>query len=137
MKEASYTDCEAVVSSLRQSFRAGKSRPYTKRIQNLLAIKKFLLENENEIVSALAKDLGRDHFDAVGLELIPLHGDLDLIVRSLKEWMQPTYSKVPLYMQPATSETVPEPYGVTLIVGSFNYPIQLLVCRNYSLTFYL
>ena len=128
MAEVSASDCAEAVASLRKCFQEGKSKSYEKRIQNLMGIKKFLLENEKQIVEALAKDLGRDHFDAVGLELIPLHGDLDLIMRSLHDWMKPTYTRVPLYMQPATSETVPEPYGVTLIIGSFNYPIQLLVC---------
>jgi acyl-CoA reductase-like NAD-dependent aldehyde dehydrogenase len=34
---------------------------------------------------------------------------------------------VEVLVAPALAETVQEPYGVCLIIGPFNYPIQLMV----------
>ena len=41
--------------------------------------------------------------------------------------MQPVPTAMPVAVAPAVSEYVYEPYGVCLIMGAFNYPIQLTV----------
>lgn len=41
--------------------------------------------------------------------------------------MEPQPVKTPLHFQPAKSYVVREPYGVTLIIGPFNYPFQLIM----------
>ena len=47
----------------------------------------------------------------------------------LRGWMQPVPVAMPLAVAPAVSEYVYEPYGVCLVMGAFNYPIQLTVSR--------
>lgn len=42
-------------------------------------------------------------------------------------WMKPVPVAMPLAVAPAVSEYVYEPYGVCLVMGAFNYPIQLTV----------
>lgn len=41
--------------------------------------------------------------------------------------MQPVYTKVAAVVAPAESSYIYEPYGVVLIIGAFNYPINLTV----------
>ena len=129
MNPASLAECEAALAALRASFNAGKTKSYASRMSNLRAVKRFLKENEDSIVEALKKDLHRDKFDAVGLELIPLYSEVDFILKHLKGWMEVKYPPLPSLMQPATSECISEPYGVALIISAFNYPVDLAVRR--------
>ena len=41
--------------------------------------------------------------------------------------MQPTMYDVEALVAPALAESVQEPFGVVLLIGPFNYPIQLAV----------
>jgi acyl-CoA reductase-like NAD-dependent aldehyde dehydrogenase len=41
--------------------------------------------------------------------------------------MKPAYTPVSAVCAPAVSEIVHEPFGVVLVIGPFNYPIQLMV----------
>ena len=45
----------------------------------------------------------------------------------LEEWMHPVSVPTPIHFLPAKSFIVREPYGVTLIIGPFNYPFQLVM----------
>jgi acyl-CoA reductase-like NAD-dependent aldehyde dehydrogenase len=45
----------------------------------------------------------------------------------IRSWMKPTYTPVSAVCAPAVSEIVHEPFGVVLVIGPFNYPIQLMV----------
>jgi len=49
--------------------------------------------------------------------------ELDHAISSLQSWMAATPQPTPLGMLPATSEVLPIPFGVSLVIGPFNYPI--------------
>ena len=87
----------------------------------------MITENEPVWIEALATDLGRCPFEAIGLELLPVVSEIDLILANLSSWTKNVSTPVPAMMAPATSEIVSEPYGVCLIIGAFNYPIDLLL----------
>lgn len=120
-------DLKKIVAELKAQFATGKSKVYETRIRNLLAIKTMLSENETELTEALASDLGRSSFDTLALETMSIVSDIDYIVSNLKSWIKPQYTTVPIMLLPATSEVVYEPYGVALIIGAFNYPVNLVL----------
>ena len=109
------------------AFNSRKTRSYEWRIAQLKQLKKLLKENEVQIIDALAKDLGRPPFEGCGLEIIPLDMEIDFCIKNLKKWMETPLTPVPLIMAPANSQTVYEPYGVCLIIGAFNYPVDLVL----------
>lgn len=115
------------IKRLKVTFETGKTLSYDWRIQQLKAIKSLFIENETIISQALACDLGRSQFEAVGLEILPGVMEIDYVINNLKEWMKPVYTPIPAFMLPGTSEYVHEPYGVCLIIGAFNYPLGLLL----------
>ncbi len=55
---------------------------------------------------------------SVALEVVSLK-------RNLGRWTKPQPVKTPLPLRPATSSIVREPLGVVLIIGAWNYPVQL------------
>jgi aldehyde dehydrogenase (NAD+) len=124
-------DIAEAYKSLQGAFASNKSKSYQWRYAQLAAIKQFLKDYETQLSDALNADLGRHHFEAVALDLLPCTVECDLMMNNLKTWMEPTYTDVPLWMAPATSEIVHEPYGVTLIMGAFNYPVILTVKNSF------
>lgn len=101
----------SMLNDLKTSFNSNKTKSYSWRIDQLVKLKKFLIDNENAFKEALKADLGRHSFEAVGLDILPTICELDYMIKNLKSWMQPTYTSVPIWMAPASSEIIHEPYG--------------------------
>lgn len=118
-------DYSSVVAGLRKVFHTGKTKSFEFRVKQLQALQRMVQTEEKLIIEALAKDLGRSQFEAVGLEVLGLGMEIEHVLSNLSSWMEPTYTKVPAMMAPATNEIVYEPYGVCLVIGAFNYPIML------------
>ena len=68
----------------------------------------------------------RPHSEWV-LEQAGLVTELQMMIDSLRGWMQAEARDSPLWMQPCTSAVVREALGVVLIIAPFNYPISLSV----------
>jgi len=102
-------------------------KTYEYRLQQLKQLKLFITENELIIQEALKNDLGRSLFEGIGVELLPIVTEIDYIISNLRKWMKPTFTPVPIWMAPASSEITYEPYGVCLILGPFNYPVLLVI----------
>lgn len=129
-KAASEKEVKAIHTAwknLRTAFGTGKTKSYAWRYAQLGALKAFLKDHENALKDALNQDLGRHPFEAIGLDLLGCTIEIDYMMKNLKSWMQPTYTPVPLWMTPASSEIVYEPFGLCLILGAFNYPVALTV----------
>lgn len=106
-----------------------KTRPYEFRKKNILGIKQLLIDKEDEICAAMKQDLGRSKYEAVVFEITVLKVDIDNILKNLKSWMEPKPVATPVAMLPGSSYIESLPYGVALVIGPFNYPIQLTVCE--------
>lgn len=122
---ADESECRAALLKLKETFATGKTKNKAWRISQLRAVHAMITENEASFADALAKDLGRTLFEAIGLELLPTAMEIRTVIGSLDAWMKPTRTAVPALMAPAVSEYVYEPFGVCLIISAFNYPIQL------------
>ena len=46
--------------------------------------------------------------------------------KELKNWSKTKQTDTPLYLFPTKSYIKKEPYGTVLIIGPFNYPVQLV-----------
>lgn len=114
-------------SDLNAAFASGKTKSFAWRYAQLGALKVFLKDQEHALKEALNTDLGRHPFEAIGLDLLGCTVEIDYMMKNLKSWMAPTYTEVPLWMTPATSEIIYEPFGVCLVLGAFNYPVALTV----------
>jgi aldehyde dehydrogenase (NAD+) len=51
--------------------------------------------------------------------------EIDDVIGNLSTWMKPKEARTPMGMAPATSEVQSCPFGVSLIIAPFNYPISL------------
>lgn len=118
---------EKSFSMKRNFFDEGKTRSYEFRIENLKKLKKMIKKNEKEILEALYLDLHKPAFEAFTSEIGIMYEEINYTIEHLKTWMKPKKVSTPLVLQPSTSYIYSEPLGVTLIIGPWNYPFQLLL----------
>jgi aldehyde dehydrogenase (NAD+) len=115
------------LNTLRRHFQSGATRSYAFRRQQLLALKKAVTDYEAEIYEALYADLKKSKEECWVTENGFLVSELNDALRNLKRWMQPEPVPTNLLNLPSGSRVLYEPLGVVLIIGPWNYPLQLLL----------
>ncbi|XP_063401712.1 aldehyde dehydrogenase, dimeric NADP-preferring-like [Mytilus trossulus] len=117
-------NCTEIVKGLKDAFRTGKTVPYEWRRQQLEGVLKLLDENKEEIIKSLKKDLHKPPFEAF-FEIDQCRNDLIDTMNNLKEWMKPHKVQKPLVNLMDKAFIQKQPYGVVLIIGTWNFPIML------------
>lgn len=103
------------------------SRSYEWRISQLKALRAMLEENDAAFSEAMWKDLRKSKFECTATEQGVVLSEISLTIKKLKRWMKPRCVSTPLYNFPGTSRIVHEPLGLALIIGAWNYPINLIL----------
>ena len=116
-----------LVKRLRATFDAGHTRPVEWRKDQLAALKRMVAEGEVELLAALADDLGKSATEAFFTEIAFVRTEIDYALRHLDAWLKPEKVSVPIKQQPGTARIHRDPLGVVLIIGPWNYPVQLVL----------
>ena len=74
---------------------------------------------------AIFADFSKSAFDNYSTELALLYAEIDHAIRKLPKWSAKKRVWTDLVNLPAKSYILPEPLGVTLVIGAWNYPYQL------------
>ena len=106
-------------------FNTGKTKDVTFRIETLEALKKEILNQEDEICAAIYKDFKKPKFETYITEISVVLSELDLMIKNIKSWSKPKRVKPALLNFPSSEYIYSEPYGNTLIISPWNYPFQL------------
>ena len=118
---------ENTLKQLKSHFDSGLTRPLSWRLNQLQQLQRFLTENEKSLLQALKSDLNKHPSEARLTELQFLQSDIKQTIKALPKWSKPRKVSNPLLAWPAKSQLVPEPLGAVLILGAWNYPLQLLL----------
>ncbi|MEG0259690.1 MAG: aldehyde dehydrogenase [Lysinibacillus sp.] len=118
---------EEMIEQQRQFYfsRATKSVHFRKK--QLKKLKQTIIKYEKSVLEALYLDLRKSEFEAYATEVGLVLDSISYMIKRVDEWMVPESVKTPIQYQPAKSFITREPYGVTLIIGPFNYPFQLVM----------
>lgn len=114
-----------LLAELRQTFKSGKTRSIAWRKSQLQAIMKMVTDQENKCFQALDHDLGKTKVETYKDEIGPVKKSIDYTLSCLKNWMAPKKAGIRMLFYPAKAQVIPEPYGLVLIMTSWNYPIHL------------
>lgn len=115
-----------LLNAMQQYFNSGATRGYAFRRQQLQKLKTALLQAEKELHDALYADLKKSPEESWVTETGFLLSEINATLKNLKQWMQPQPVRTNLVNLPSKSYTMTEPLGVVLLIGPWNYPLQLL-----------
>lgn len=124
---ADLTDIPRLTADLRKTFTGGITRPIEWRKRQLESLRRMLEEQEGGLIAAARADLGKPVFEAFTAEIALLVREIAHTLRELEDWVKPQKVSTPLVQQPGESYIVRESLGVVLIIGPWNYPLQLVL----------
>src|SRR6056297_877913 len=118
---------KALVDHQKKHYKTGETKTLSFRLDMLGKLKDTILKYEDDIANALHKDLGKSETEVVSTEIgFTLH-EINFVMKNLKKWTKKTRIKTNLFNLPGKSYIIHEPFGVTLIIGPWNYPFQLVM----------
>lgn len=120
-------DYSSIFSLLKSGFNTDKTRSIQWRKKQLQSLSSLLTEHQQEIQEALFQDLGKGETESWTAEVGYLLSELRHTVKHLDAWADLRHVSTPMAAQPGRSYLQPEPLGVVLIIGAWNYPVQLLL----------
>ena len=120
-------DFAAIVQRQRAFFQTGATRPIEFRRAQLEKLSTALARHEATLLAALHADLRKSPGQAYTSEIGLLQAEIGCALKRLANWTTPSRRRTPWFVAPARGWVQPEPFGVALILGPWNYPIQLLL----------
>ncbi len=118
-------DFSSMFAELKSVFESERTMSLEWRAQQLAALERMMIEGEKDILEALKADLGKHALEAWSTEISYVAGDAAYCRKHLRRWARRRRVPTPLVGQPGKSWLQPEPLGVVLIIGAWNYPLQL------------
>lgn len=116
----------AIVEKQRAYFRTGATLDVDFRIEQLKKLRKAVLDHKELLEKALWEDLRKSPVEAYLCDLGPVIVEVDEILKGIRKWARPERHFSGLMCFPSMSTTVYKmPYGVSLIISPFNFPILL------------
>jgi aldehyde dehydrogenase (NAD+) len=113
--------------ALQNYFKNGETKSYSFRLTQLKKLKQSILNHEDDLYNALNVDLKKSKEETWVTETGMVLSELNAAIKHLKSWMEPERVGTNLLNMPSSSKIIPEPLGVVLIIGPWNYPFQLLI----------
>ena len=120
-------DFTPLIARQRAYFQSGATLPQEFRRAQLRRLLNLLEAHEGDLLAALHRDLHKSPQEAYASELGFVLSEIRYALRHLAAWMKPERRRAPLMAWPARGSIRPEPYGLALILGPWNYPLQLLL----------
>ena len=117
---------ESVVNKQKSFFKSGKTLDVEWRIEQLKKLKMAIMINEEKIIDALTEDLARSKAEGFFCDIGPTIAEINETIAGLRKWSKPEVHYSGLVCFPSVITKVYKmPYGVSLIISPFNFPILL------------
>ena len=91
---------EGLAERLRATFAAGRTRSEQWRREQLAGLGRMIREGEDELLDALAVDLGKPRYEAWLTDLRGTGREIEHAEKHLKKWLAPTQAPVPFLLRP-------------------------------------
>ncbi len=109
----------------RQAFAAGERFTVEHRRKLLARFEAEVLARQAEIVEALRKDLNKSEFESLVTEVSAVLDAGRYLRKKLPRLAKARRAGLSITNFPGKSTLVPEPYGLALVIGTWNYPFLL------------
>ncbi|MCQ2548382.1 MAG: aldehyde dehydrogenase family protein, partial [Clostridia bacterium] len=119
-------DIAELFDKQREFFKSGKTLDLQWRKKQLIKLRDAMITYEQEMYDALYEDLGRSDVEAFLCDLGPVILETNEAIKNLKKWAKPeTHFSGFLTFPSLTTKVYKMPYGVSLIISPYNFPIFL------------
>ena len=116
---------QALLNEQKRYFDTGATRALPFRREMLTRLELALVRWEDQFLAALREDLGKTPYEGYMSELGQLLSEIRFARRHLGKWARPSRLPTPMSQFPGRSTVYREPYGVSLIMAPWNYPLLL------------
>lgn len=120
-------EIQHIVDEQKKFFLQGETLDYQFRVKQLNRLKQAILNYQTQLEEALYIDLGKNAFESYTSEIGFILYSISHMLKHLKQWMKPEKKKTPMSLCFTKSKIIKNPYGCVYIIGSYNYPFQLLI----------
>lgn len=120
----SYQD---LLDGQRRYYLSGVTRTLEFRIEMLKKLRAAIKRYEPDLFTALKKDLDKNEYESYLMEIGTIYEEIRHASKHLKSWMRPVKVANPITLFGAKSMILSEPFGVSLIIAPWNYPLQLML----------
>lgn len=121
-------DIGELVAKQKEYFNSNETKDVKFRKNQLKKLRKAIKQNENAILAYLSNfELKKPLYEAYVSEIAIVLKELDTAINNVEGWAMPKSYKIPFVQWPSVAKIYPEPYGVALIIGPWNYPFQLMI----------
>lgn len=126
LQYTSFDSIQDYVSHVRQVFNTGKTRDIKFRKAQIQRLFDLVSENEERFYEALAKDMNKPRNEAMGGDIAPVLDECLFFLHNLDELTKDKKVK-PRSINNKMEKVVirRDPLGTVLILGCWNYPVQL------------
>lgn len=126
-QERSEERIAAIVETQRNFFATNRTKDISWRIEQLKKLYNVVSSHQEDIAKALYDDLNKSAVESYVSEIgIVLH-EISLHIRKLKRWSRERRMQGDLFLMPSKLRVFPEPYGVVLVMATWNYPFMLSI----------
>jgi len=114
-----------IINAQQTFFLTNTTKKIAFRVQQLKKLKNILQQNETLLYKAIYTDFKKSEFETYTSELGLVYAEIDEACKKVKKWAKYKRVKTNLLNIPSKSYIVPEPLGVCLVIGAWNYPYLL------------
>ncbi|XP_065844775.1 aldehyde dehydrogenase, dimeric NADP-preferring-like isoform X2 [Oscarella lobularis] len=119
---------QRVFGTVRAAFRSEKTLDIRFRKQQLLALERFLRDESQMLLDALHADLHKCTFEGDAAEIFLVQAEIAYHLNNIDSWVAPKAAgDKGVAFAFDTCLLHPQPLGVALIIGAWNYPIHLVL----------
>ncbi|MBR5774201.1 MAG: aldehyde dehydrogenase family protein, partial [Clostridia bacterium] len=117
----------ALLEKQRKYYKSGATISVRFRIAQLKKLYATIKKYETEINDALKSDLGKSHYEGFMCESGLVLSEISYMIRHTKKFARKKRVRTPLAQFASRSFRQPVPYGNTLIMSPWNYPLLLTI----------
>jgi aldehyde dehydrogenase (NAD+) len=118
-------DYQKLLERQRNFFLSGKTLSLDFRKEQLLRLLLEVIKRHKEIEASLKKDIGKSEFEAFATEVTAIIDEINCAVENLDTWTKPIEAETPPILGMGESKIYYDPYGIVLIINTWNYPFVL------------
>lgn len=115
-----------IVARQRFFFSRGITQNVAFRVTQLKKLMRAIEDNKPSIIEALKADLNKPGFEAY-FEMLGVLSEIKHALKNIKTWAKPRKVTTPFHQFPSSAQICNKPLGVVLVIGPWNYPVNLML----------